>query len=200
MSQMYEVFINNRPLVIAKKVAFSAPNSMIYSQNFAWRKVVNQLMLGEVSSCFVQAADVGLAWQAFKQYFTVIEAAGGVVMKNHEMLYIYRNGKWDLPKGKLEINESISGCAVREVEEECGISQLSIVKELPATYHAYQKSGKNILKITYWFLMDCTDESPLIPQTEEGIELVEWKNEQALRMALENTYPNIKLLLKNIKV
>ena len=116
---MYEVFINNRPLVIDKKGAFSTPNAMTYSLNFPWRKVVNKLVRGEVSSCYVQAADLELAWQAFKQNFTVIEAAGGVVMKNQEMLFIYRNGKWDLPKGKLEINESIPLCAVREVEEEC---------------------------------------------------------------------------------
>ncbi len=196
---MYEVFINNRPLVIGKKAALSAPNVMTYSLNFPWSKVVNQLVRGEVSSCYVQVADVEIAWQAFKQNFTVIEAAGGVVMKNQEMLFIYRNGKWDLPKGKLEVNESIPVCALREVEEECGISQLTIVKELAVSYHTYRQAGENVLKITYWFLMHCTDESPLIPQTEEGIELVEWKNDQAVQLALENTYPNIKLVLRNIK-
>ena len=196
---MYEVFINNRPLVIDKKAACSAPNAMTYSLNFPWKKVVNKLMRGEVPSCYVQAADVELAWQAFKQNFTVIEAAGGVVMKNQELLFIYRNGKWDLPKGKLEINESIALCAVREVKEECGISQLTILKELPATYHTYKQCGENVLKITYWFLMDCTEECPLIPQTEEGIDLVEWKNEKAVQLALKNTYPNIKLVLGNIR-
>ncbi len=195
---MYEVFINNLSLVIGKKAAFSAPNVMTYSLNFPWRKVINQMLRGEVSSCYVQAADIELAWQAFKQNFTVIEAAGGVVMKNQEMLFIYRNGKWDLPKGKLEINESIQLCAVREVEEECGISQLTIIKEIATTYHTYRQAEENILKITYWFLMDCTDESPLTPQIEEGIEFVGWKNEQAVQLALENTYPNIKLVLKNI--
>ena len=195
---MYEVFINNLSLVIGKKAAFSAPNVMTYSLNFPWRKVINQMLRGEVSSCYVQAADIELAWQAFKQNFTVIEAAGGVVMKNQEMLFIYRNGKWDLPKGKLEINESIQLCAVREVEEECGISQLTIIKEIATTYHTYRQAEENILKITYWFLMDCKDESPLTLQIEEGIEFVEWKNEQAVQLALENTYPNIKLVLKNI--
>ena len=196
---MYEVFINNHSLVIGKKAAYSAPNVMTYSLNFPWRKVVNQMVRGEVSNCYVQANNVEFAWQSFKQNFTVIEAAGGVVMKNQKMLFIYRNGKWDLPKGKLEINESIPICAVREVEEECGVSQLTIVNELAVTYHIYRQGEENILKITYWFLMDCTDESPLTPQTEEGIELVVWKNEQAVQLALENTYPNIKLVLSNIK-
>ncbi len=197
---MYEVFINNRPLVIDKKVAYSAPNAMTHTINFPWRKVVNKLVRGEVPSFYVQAADVEFAWQTFKQNYTVIEAAGGVVIKNQELLFIYRNDKWDLPKGKLEINESISVCAVREVKEECGINQLTIIKELPATYHTYRQCGENVLKITYWFLMDSTDESTLIPQTEEGIELVEWKNKKAVQLALKNTYPNIKLVLGNIKL
>lgn len=197
---MYEVFINNLSLVIGKKVAFSATNVMTYSLNFPWKKVVSQMLRGELSNCYVHAVDVELAWQAFKQNFKVIKAAGGVVMKNQEILFIYRNGKWDLPKGKLEFNESIEVCAVREVEEECGISQLTIVKELAATYHTYLQDEENVLKITNWFLMNCTEDSSLTPQKEEGIELVEWKNEQGIKLALGNTYPNIKLVLKNIKV
>ena len=162
--------------------------------------MVNQLVSGEVFSCYVESADVELAWQSFKQNFKVIESAGGVVMKNQEILFIYRNGKWDLPKGKLEKNESVPVCALREVEEECGISQLTIVKELAATYHSYLQAGENVLKITYWFLMDCTDESSLIPQTEEGIELAEWKNKKAVQLALENTYPSIKLVLGSVRI
>ena len=100
----------------------------------------------------------------------------------------------------MEINESIPVCALREVAEECGLSQFTIVKELATTYHTYRQARENVLKITYWFLMDCTDESPLKPQTNEGIELVEWKNKQAVQLALENTYSNIKLVLKNIKL
>lgn len=197
---MYKVFINNRSLVIGKKAVFSVQNVMTYCPDFPWKKVINQLVLGEVFSCFVESADVESAWQSFKQNFTVIEAAGGVVMKNQEILFIYRNGKWDLPKGKLEQNESIPVCALREVEEECGISKLTIVKELPITYHSYRQAGKNVLKVTYWFLMNCTDESSLVPQTEESIELAEWKNEKAVQIALENTYQNIKLLLGSIKL
>ena len=197
---MYKVFINNRSLVIGKKAVFSVQNVMTYCPDFPWKKVINQLVLGEVISCYVESADVESAWQSFKQNFTVIEAAGGVVMKNQEILFIYRNGKWDLPKGKLEKNESIPVCALREVEEECGISKLTIVKELPITYHSYRQAGKNVLKVTYWFLMNCTDESSLVPQTEESIELAEWKNEKAVQIALENTYQNIKLLLGSIKL
>ena len=197
---MYEVFINNRSLVIGKKAVFSVQNVMTYYLDFPWKKVINKLVKGEVFSCYVESADVESTWQSFKQNFTVIEAAGGVVMKNKEILFIFRNGKWDLPKGKLEKNESFPVCALREVEEECGISQLTIVKELPITYHSYRQAGKNILKVTYWFLMNCIDESSLIPQTEEGVELAEWKNEKAVQIALENTYPNIKLVLGSISI
>ena len=135
-----------------------------------------------------------------KKKFSIVKAAGGIVDKEGLTLLIFRLGKWDLPKGKLEQNESITVCALREVEEECGISKLTIVKELPITYHSYRQAGKNVLKVTYWFLMNCTDESSLVPQTEESIELAEWKNEKAVQIALENTYQNIKLLLGSIKL
>ena len=110
------------------------------------------------------------------------------------MLFIYRFNKWDFPKGKLEKGESISACAVREVEEECGITNLQIVEPLETTYHIYQEKGKTILKTTYWFLMYSDYAEKLTPQLDEGIEQVVFKNEEEVRLALENTYENIKLL------
>jgi 8-oxo-dGTP pyrophosphatase MutT (NUDIX family) len=188
---MYEVFINNRPLIIAKHLSDSAKNMVRYTRDFSWSKTIDLLLQKELDSCAIQADDLHLAWETFKDEFKVIEAAGGVVMKEEQMLFIFRNGKWDLPKGKLEEGESIEFCAVREVEEECGVTDLEIVSPLTKTYHTYQQGDQLILKITHWFLMNCTDESPLTPQTEEGIELVEWKNEQTVQLALGNTYPNI---------
>lgn len=195
---MYEVFINNRPLIIAKNLSDSTKNIVRYSRDFSWSKTIDLLLQNQLDSCAVQADDLSLAWKTFNDEFEVIEAAGGVVMKEGQMLFIFRNGKWDLPKGKLEEGETIAFCAVREVEEECGVSDLEIVSPLTKTYHTYQEGDQLILKITHWFLMNCTDESLLTPQTEEGIELVEWKNEKAVRLALDNTYPNIKLVMGSV--
>ena len=85
------------------------------------------------------------------------------------MLFILRRGKWDLPKGKLKIGEKIRKCAIREVEEECGVDHLEIIRPLDITYHIYKRNEKTILKITYWFLMKTMFDGTLVPQIDEGI-------------------------------
>ncbi len=135
----------------------------------------------------------------FSLSFKVIEAAGGLVKnKKSEYLFIFRNGKWDLPKGKIEKKEGIKEAAMREVEEECGIGKLKIVKELESTYHTYELEGKSILKRTYWFEMICEDESKLVPQTEEGITEVKWLSKNDLKQVFDNTYESIREVLKNV--
>ena len=113
-----------------------------------------------------------------------------------EVLFIYRFSKWDLPKGKLEKNESFEACAVREVEEECGVTNLMIESELCYTYHLFRRHGRIIFKITKWFLMNTDFVGTLIPQTEEEIEKVVFKNKLETDSALQNSYENIKLLFK----
>jgi ADP-ribose pyrophosphatase YjhB (NUDIX family) len=135
----------------------------------------------------------------FSSLFRIIEAAGGLVKNEKgEWLFIFRNGKWDLPKGKIEKGEAVKTAAIREVEEECGIGGLSILKELPSTYHTYFLEEKNILKRTYWFEMLCTDTSQLVPQTEEGITEVKWIASAHLKPVYDKTYDSIKEVLKEI--
>lgn len=135
----------------------------------------------------------------FSLSYKVIEAAGGLVKnKKGEYLFIFRNGKWDLPKGKIEKGEGIKVAAIREVEEECGIGKLKIVKELESTYHIYHQEEKAILKRTYWFEMTCEDESKLVPQLEEGITEVKWISKKDLQQVNDNTYDSIKEVMKSI--
>lgn len=129
----------------------------------------------------------------FTGMFKVINAAGGFVQNDkNEWLFIYRNGKWDLPKGKVEKNEAIKTAAMREVEEECGISGLTIIKELTVTYHVYSLNGKAHLKRTYWFEMTCIDNKTLIPQLEEGIIEAKWFKKSKFSTIINNTYDSIK--------
>ena len=109
---------------------------------------------------------------------------------------IFRNGKWDLPKGKLEVGENIQECAIREVEEECGISGLTINKPLQDTYHTYKLKEQKILKRAYWFEMKTNFKGGLLPQTEEGITMVVWVDKQDIAEKLENSYGNIIELLQ----
>ena len=136
-------------------------------------------------------------WKKFCANYTLIEAAGGLVYnKKDELLMIFRNGKWDLPKGKKDEAEEIESCSKREVEEECGVSGLEITGKLSDTYHIYKHNGNKILKRTYWFKMTTDFEAELVPQTKEGIMKVCWVKQEEINGKLKNSYGNIIDLLQ----
>jgi len=123
---------------------------------------------------------------------TLIEAAGGMVINSKgEYLFIYRNDKWDLPKGKLEKGESKREGAVREVEEECGITVGGIGKKICKTYHTYTVKGEVVLKRTYWYRMSYKGIEKLKPQREEGITDVRWFRKGHIDAIIKNTFPSI---------
>src|SRR5437870_4867788 len=131
-----------------------------------------------------------------------IIAAGGLVTNdNNELLMIFRRGKWDLPKGKLDNGETIEECAVREVEEETGIRNLKLDKLVGNTYHEYfDKYVKDdVIKETHWFAMKVKGNTNLIPQTEEDIEKIIWADDKTIQECLQNTYPNIKEIIEKFK-
>ena len=128
----------------------------------------------------------------------MIFASGGVVFNNDKLLMIYRNGLWDLPKGKIESNESESESAVREVKEECGVDSLKVIKFLKYTYHTYIENNQPILKKTSWYLMSSNSKNKLIPQISEGISKVIWVKKSEISSKLDNSFENIKDLINNI--
>lgn len=139
------------------------------------------------------------AFQKFKELFKVIYAAGGLIKQEDKYLFIFRLKKWDLPKGKIDNGESPQQAAIRECEEECGITQLTIIKELEPTYHIYEYKGDYALKKTFWYVMDSKHSDVLVPQLEENIERVEWfTKEDIQKEVVLNTYPAILDVLKNI--
>jgi 8-oxo-dGTP pyrophosphatase MutT (NUDIX family) len=135
-----------------------------------------------------------------KKQFIYIEAAGGLIEQNNRFLFIKRLGKWDLPKGKIEKGENPETAAIRECEEECGISDLTIKHKLKSTYHIYPFKLSFVLKKTYWFKMNTSFSEPLLPQSEEDIELAEWlTTTQIKEKVMVNTYPAISnLILENV--
>ena len=135
--------------------------------------------------------------QNFFHLFKRVDAAGGFVKNEKgEMLFIFRLGKWDLPKGKLAENETLEEAAIREVREETGLLELRITGSLPPTFHIYTRKGKQILKQTYWFEMEAKSAQSLIPQTEEEISEVRWVGREDLESVLSNTYGSIRELMK----
>lgn len=134
----------------------------------------------------------------FSQSFKIIEAAGGIISNSKgQRLFIFRNGKWDLPKGKLDKGETVRKAAIRECEEECGISELKIVKALPPTYHIYELKGKLVLKKTHWFEMNSGFKGKLVPQTEEGITEVIWSKKSDYSRIRKNTFPSIRDVMRS---
>jgi 8-oxo-dGTP pyrophosphatase MutT (NUDIX family) len=135
--------------------------------------------------------------KAFFKHFTLVEAAGGIVQNaEKEILFIMRLGKWDLPKGKLEKGEKLEECAVREVEEETGATNIKLKRKAGETYHTYDAYGKHFLKISHWYFMICSGKQNLIPQVEESITQIKWFAPKNLKPVMTNTYPSIKDILQ----
>ncbi len=134
----------------------------------------------------------------FFKHFKLVTACGGLVKnKKGEILLIFRRGKWDLPKGKLDENETLLQCAVREVREETGLTHIETGEEINTTYHTYVDFGKHILKESHWYKMLAPGEDALTPQTEEDITEIRWIKKKDLNDFLENTFPTIISVLKN---
>jgi len=195
---MYKVFVNNKPIILSNQPAIDSTLEIYLFKEIRFDEVLHKLRHTQTSGIYIYHIDIVFLWNEFKSFFTTVIAAGGLVLKNQsDILLIYRNQIWDLPKGKMEQGETYEETAIREVEEECGITNLSIKKQLGTTYHIFYEDNENKLKITHWFLMntDCTNEP--IPQSEEGISLAEFTPTTSIASLYDYMYPNISNLIKN---
>jgi len=193
---MLQIFYKEKPIIISDKKS-DLKNSLIIDPELVENlDLLKLLTKKKINSIGVFSDEFELIINIFKKKFPEIIAAGGKVINNKsEILFIYRNKKWDLPKGKAEKNEIISETALREVEEETGIKDLSIIKPLEKTYHIFKRGGKNYLKTTYWFEMKSDYNGKFKPQKKEGITRVEWIGIENLSSILPKSYANIRLLI-----
>lgn len=133
----------------------------------------------------------------FFKHFKHVKTGGGLVKNTQgEILLIFRRGKWDLPKGKLDDGETLLECAVREVQEETGLKKLAPGDEIKTTYHTYVDFGKHILKESHWYHMLSKEKEDLIPQVEEDITEIRWVKKEDLKNYLDNTFPTIISVLE----
>jgi len=193
---MYKIFVNDKPIILTTKV-----EKETFFKNYLLKKVkignvirkLNNTSLQEVR--LIHKKKKKLLKKFLKLLPNVIAGGGKVYNDKGDILFIYRNGKWDLPKGKIEGNETIEQTAIREVSEETGVNGLEITKHLETTYHIFKRNGRYKIKITYWFEMKTQFSGNLWPQENEGITRVEWLNTEQTNKALKNSYANINVLI-----
>jgi len=195
------IFVNEKPIFISN-LPFQADKGTKIIRfergKIIFDEVLSILLEKKVSGVCLHYPEEKLLWKEFKNHFKIVRAAGGLVRNNQQQfLFIKRLGCWDLPKGKIEKKENRQQAALREIKEECNLSGLEVIAPLQITYHIYFNE-KPVLKVVYWYEMFCKDANQrLIPQVEEGIEAVVWKEVTDIKNILKNTYKNIALLLTN---
>lgn len=193
---MYKIFVNEKPLFLTNTIEKETDFKVFLLETANVEQIIVKLFQNKFEKVYLYHPDEKELFRWFKQQLPVVKAAGGLVKnKNNEILFIYKGGKWDLPKGGIDKNETPEEAAIREVEEETGVTGLNITEKLQKTYHIFKQNNQYKLKITYWFAMQTNYNELLIPQANEGIEKATWISENNLNQTLNYSYENIKLLV-----
>lgn len=194
----YRIYINDNTLFIAdQRPKQEKEIQQIDVQNFDFKQLYKSIPSDSKKDYLLLDADPQAVFKKIKNSLTLIKAAGGLVKSaKGNYLFIFRNKKWDLPKGKVEKGEKMKEAARREVEEECGVKIYTNDEKLCKTYHVYTIGSKVVLKKTNWYSMTVKGEPKLIPQKEEGITKASWFNKSELAPVLSNTYPSIVQVLE----
>ncbi len=198
---MYKVFVYGKPVYLINDLSYfqqiAHNHKSVFTKTVELQKLIKKIRAGKtIDEYFIYSFDLDELWQSFSSVFTVIDAGGGIIRnKKGELLFIFRKGKWDLPKGKIEIGETIADGAVREVKEECGLTTVHLGKKLTTTYHTYTQGNKKILKQSHWYEMDVPNGQKLIPQLEEDITDIQWIKPTKLSEVRGNTFKSIADLL-----
>ncbi|MBO3117202.1 NUDIX domain-containing protein [Winogradskyella sp. DF17] len=193
---MYTIFVGSKPIILTTEIKKETNFRSFLLKTVNIGKVIKLLNTTSLKEVHLIHHNPNTLLKHFLKLLPVVYAGGGKVFNSAgEVLFIYRNDKWDLPKGKTEKNESIEETAMREVEEETGVNGLSVTKELPTTYHIFKRNGTHKIKVTYWFEMKTSFKGELFPQENEGITKVKWLDKDDAEKALENSYANIKILV-----
>jgi 8-oxo-dGTP pyrophosphatase MutT (NUDIX family) len=198
MALEYKIFYNDRVVILTDKITKSFEKNEGLFYKYQKKEELSELLnafahFTHHHILYVLHQDTDELLDIVKGGFTIVEAAGGVVKrKDGKLLAIFRRGKWDLPKGKVEKGEFYKQTALREVQEECGLTNIEIGKRLTDTYHTYSENGKNILKRTIWYEMLLNGNEEPVPQQEEGITGVMWFDYQSVSEIMKNTFESLK--------
>ena len=195
-----KIYFGDKPLFLCDEFteeinSFVHHDDAVFIDEFSTAAVNS--MLHEMKNEKVQAgiyyhADFHALKKAIWKKFLLVKAGGGLVSNElGQLLFIFRRGVWDLPKGKQDAGETMEECACREVREETGLSEVHLQGHIIDTFHTYNESGKHCLKETNWFLMQAASTDRLVPQSAEQIEIIKWVDTDKLSTLLQKTYPAI---------
>ena len=197
---MYKVFFNQKPLILTNEIQdFSDNEPLLFIKYTSVAQIIKALKSSKNRKVFLYHKDIDKLWKSFKKKFPVVVAAGGLVERtDNKLLFIFRNNKWDLPKGGVEKKELIIEAAQREVVEETGVSDLIVQKQLSETFHIFKKGKRFRLKKTYWFKMSTSYMGKTMPQTEEGIKKTEWVSKEKIDEILNDAFENIRIIVLEV--
>jgi ADP-ribose pyrophosphatase YjhB (NUDIX family) len=194
---MYKVFVNDSPLILTNRLSETVNGNYFLLNGTAIKDAIDALVKNRLEEAFIYHPNNEEILRKFTKKIPLVVAAGGVVTnKIGKVLFIYRNDKWDLPKGKLDKGETLEECAIREVMEETGVTDLTIENYLRTTYHIFKRNGKYKLKEVHWYAMKTAYDGKLKGEKKEGIIKVKWKGPRKIKQALENSYTNIRVLFE----
>jgi 8-oxo-dGTP pyrophosphatase MutT (NUDIX family) len=199
-----KIYFNSKPLFLCDGFneeinAYAHHDDAVFIDEFstaAVNSMIHEMKMEKVHAGIFYHNDLQALRKAFWKKFILVRAGGGLVEnENKQALFIFRRGKWDLPKGKLDKGETIEACALREVKEETGIASVQLQEFLLNTYHVYDENGKHILKESSWYRMKAGSHQTLAPQLEEQITELRWVTEKEMSALMKNTFPLIADIL-----
>ncbi len=192
---MYKVFIENRPVIICEKNSSKFDSVVLFAEKVSsFEKDVHPLFQKNEPKIpiILLTPNPKMEFKRLFEGYKRVKAAGGIVRRGDEYLFIKREGKWDIPKGKLDKGELPEVGAVREIEEECGISNPEIDHFICMTYHTYRFKNKPTLKKTYWYALNYEGDEELCPQLEEGITKAKWFHRDKFDKVRSKTFNSIR--------
>ena len=195
-----KIYFDNKPLFLCNEVDETLQPYVHHDDavfidelnSHTVKSMIHEMELEKIHAGVFYHPDLEELKKAFYKKFTIILAAGGLVLnEKKEMLMIHRRGKWDLPKGKLDKGEKLENCAVREVEEETGLQKVKLISPLTITYHTYHEGARFILKESHWYNMKVSGEQKLVPQTEEDIHAIKWVTSKEAEKLFPECFPSV---------
>ena len=191
---MYKVFVNRLSIVLTSEKNYLDNSRTFLLTSITIKEIVKKLKLND--EIFLYHPNKKKLLKEFKKKLKTIVAAGGIVKNDeNQILFIFRKGKWDLPKGKIEKNEKIDDGALREVIEETGVKKIKIDRFFDTTYHIIKTKKQFFLKETHWYKMKSNYKGKLRPQKSEGIRSVRWKKIKEAKEIKKKTFRNISIIL-----